>query len=327
MQADGGAAGILRPRRRVIDRKGSTPDAMREGAETPMPPPEWLEPELRPAEKSGWRAYLFRILFRHHEPDERRFDILLLIAIVVSVLIAVLDSVAILHVHYGDIFYAIEWVFTILFTIEYLVRLSIVRRPLRYALSFYGVIDLLAALPTYISIFVVGADHLLVIRVLRILRVFRILEMVEFSKEGSELMRALHASRRKIGLFVLFVVLITVVFGAVMYLVEGPEHGFSSIPHAMYWAIVTMATVGFGDITPQTPLGQFITSIMILIGYGIIAVPTGIFGAQLVQANIQRRADRAARNEPCPRCGEPEHHDEARFCHRCGARLGEGSHE
>ncbi|MEZ5462613.1 ion transporter [Dokdonella sp.] len=287
-----------------------------------MSPPEWLEPNLRPIQKDGWRAYLFRLMFQHHKPDERRFDVVLLIAIVVSVLIAILDSVALLHVRYGTYFYAAEWVFTILFSIEYLIRLSIVRRPLRYALSFYGVIDLLAALPTYISVFVVGADHLLVIRVLRILRVFRILEMVEFSKEGSELMRALHSSRRKIGLFVLFVVLITVVFGAVMYLVEGPEHGFTSIPRGMYWAIVTMATVGFGDIVPVTPLGQVITSMIVLIGYGIIAVPTGIFGAQLIQSGMEKRASRRIDStDSCARCGEREHLAEARYCHCCGERL------
>ena len=295
-----------------------------------MSMPDWMEPRFRPCTNEGWRARWFRVIFHHHEPDERRFDLILLGVIVVSVLVALLDSVASLHARFGTIFYAIEWVFTIAFTIEYLVRLSLVRRPLRYALSFYGLIDLMAALPTYISLFIVGADHLLVIRVLRILRVFRILEMVEYSNEGSELMRALHASRRKIGMFVLFVLLITVIFGAVMYLVEGPDHGFSSIPHAMYWAIVTMATVGFGDITPQTPLGQFITSIMILIGYGIIAVPTGIFGAQLVQAGIRRREEVAAvaadaeTGLACGRCGEEHHFAGARFCQRCGERLGEG---
>jgi voltage-gated potassium channel len=283
---------------------------------------EWVEPRFRPGSTKGWRGYWFRVIFHHHEPDERRFDIILLGAILVSVIVALLDSVSLLHVHYGNIFYVIEWVFTIAFSIEYLLRLSLVRRPLRYALSFYGLIDLAAALPTYISLFIVGADHLLVIRVLRILRVFRILEMVEYSNEGSELMRALYASRRKIGMFVLFVLLITVVFGAVMYLVEGPEHGFTSIPHAMYWAIVTMATVGFGDITPQTPLGQFITSIMILIGYGIIAVPTGIFGAHLIQANLQRRAERSTDIEgSCLRCGEREHPNDARYCHCCGERM------
>ncbi len=285
---------------------------------------DWMEPRYRPVTTKGWRGYWFRLMFRHHEPDERRFDLILLGVILVSVVVALLDSVALLHVHYGKVFYALEWLFTIAFTVEYLIRLRLVTRPIRYALSFYGLIDLAAALPTYVSLFVIGADHLMVIRVLRILRVFRILEMVEYSNEGSELMRALYASRRKIGMFVLFVLVITVIFGAVMYLVEGPENGYTSIPHAMYWAIVTMATVGFGDITPQTPLGQFFTSIMILIGYGIIAVPTGIFGAQLIQANIQRREDLAvSEGKPCVRCGEPQHHDKARFCHRCGERLSE----
>lgn len=293
---------------------------------------DWMEPRFRARASNGWRARWFRVIFHHHQRDERLFDVLLLGVILVSVLVALLDSVALLHAHYGKFFYALEWVFTIAFSIEYLIRLSLVRRPMGYVLSFYGLIDLAAALPTYISLFIVGADHLLVIRVLRILRVFRILEMAEYSNEGSELMRALHASRRKIGMFVLFVLLITIVFGAVMYLVEGPENGFTSIPHAMYWAIVTMATVGFGDITPQTPLGQFITSIMILIGYGIIAVPTGIFGAQLVQANMRRREGKAApvlvpvveSEVTCGRCGEGRHFEGARFCQRCGERLGEG---
>ena len=283
---------------------------------------EWMEPRFKPVTTKGWRGYCFRVIFHHHERDERGFDLILLGVIVVSVLVALLDSVGLMHARYGKIFYALEWIFTIAFSLEYLLRLSLVRRPMKYVLSFYGLIDLAAALPTYISLFVFGADHLLVIRVLRILRVFRILELAEYSNESSELMRALYSSRRKIGMFVLFVLLITVVFGAVMYLVEGPENGFTSIPHAMYWAIVTMATVGFGDITPQTPLGQFITSIMILIGYGIIAVPTGIFGAQLIQANIKKRADLvASRGEACTRCGEPEHLEKSRFCHRCGERL------
>ena len=287
---------------------------------------DWMEPRFLPASTQGWRGYWFRVIFHHRARDERGFDLILLGVILISVLVALLDSVASLHIRFGKFFYALEWAFTIAFTLEYLLRLCLVRRPMRYVLSFYGLIDLAAALPTYISLFIIGADHLLVIRVLRIMRVFRILEMVDYSNEGSELMRALYVSRRKIGMFVLFVLLITVVFGAVMYLVEGPENGFTSIPHAMYWAIVTMATVGFGDITPQTPLGQFITSIMILIGYGIIAVPTGIFGAQLVQANMEsRKAAKAAPSTSCSRCGESDHRAEARFCHRCGERMGEGA--
>ena len=191
-----------------------------------MPKSGWVEPRFRPAAQDGWRARWFRIVFHHREADERRFDILLLLAIAISVAIAILDSVHSLHVRVGRAFYFTEWIFTLLFTAEYLVRLVVVRRPLRYATSFYGLIDLAAALPTYISLFVFGAEHLIVIRVLRILRVFRVLALVEYSREGAALMRALHASRRKIGLFLLSVLLVTVVFGAIMYLVEGPENGF-----------------------------------------------------------------------------------------------------
>ncbi len=284
-----------------------------------MPKSGWVEPDLRPASEHGWRARWFRVIFHHGKPDERRFDVLLLLAIGVSVGIAILDSVHELHVEFGRAFYLAEWVFTLLFTLEYIVRLLVVRRPQRYARSFYGLIDLAAALPTYVSLFVFGAEHLIVIRVLRILRVFRVLAMVEYSREGSALLRALYASRRKIGLFLLSVLLVTVVFGAIMYLVEGPESGFTSIPRSMYWAIVTMATVGFGDITPKTPLGQFITSIIVLIGYGMIAVPTGIFGAELLH---QHDSDRqAAAATACPRCAEPQHLPGSLYCHRCGERF------
>lgn len=280
---------------------------------------EWVEPRLRPAAEDGWRARWFRIVFHHGSAAERRFDVLLLLVIAISVVIAILDSVRGLHQHFADVFYTAEWVFTLLFTAEYIVRLLVVRRPLRYALSFYGLIDLAAALPTYISLFVFGAEHLIVIRVLRILRVFRVLAMVEYSREGSALMRALYASRRKIGLFLLTVLLVTVVFGAIMYLVEGPQYGFTSIPRSMYWSIVTMATVGFGDITPHTPLGQFITSIIVLIGYGMIAVPTGIFGAELLHQQDDDR--RAGSQATCARCSESHHVPDSNYCHRCGERL------
>lgn len=294
---------------------------MTDPAQTPPPSPEWLEPAFRARSTKGWRGYWFRVIFRHHEPDERRFDVLLLCAIAVSVLIAILDSVQSLHADYGMVFYIIEWIFTILFSLEYVVRLIIVRSPLRYVLSFYGIVDLLAALPTYISLLVVGADHLIVIRVLRILRIFRIFEMVEYSREGSVLMQALHNSRRRIGMFVLFVGLLTVVFGAIMYLVEGPESGYTSIPRSMYWAIVTMATVGFGDITPHTPLGQFITSIIVLIGYGIIAVPTGIFGAEFFHARHEMLDSQQQSALTCSRCGELRHLPAPRYCHRCGTPI------
>lgn len=280
----------------------------------------WLEPAFQPAADRGWRAYWFRVIFHHHRPDERLFDVLLLVAILCSVMVVILDSVTAIHAQIGRLLYVLEWVFTLLFTAEYLLRLCVVRNSVRYAKSFYGVIDLAAALPTYLSIVFAGAQHLVVIRALRMLRVFRVLEMFEYSREGGFLLSALHRSRRKIGIFLTFVLLITVVFGTVMYTVEGPEHGFTSIPRSMYWAIVTMATVGFGDITPKTPLGQFITSIIVVIGYGVLAVPTGIFGSELLGARKadKRRVDPVA--DACLRCGTSGPND-ARYCHRCGKRL------
>jgi voltage-gated potassium channel len=195
------------------------------------------------------------------------------------------------------------------------VRLAVVRRPWRYARSFFGIIDLLAILPTYLSLVFVGAQHLIVIRVLRILRVFRILKLTQYVGEAGVLMTALYSSRRKILVFVISVISLATIFGAVMYLVEGPENGFTSIPRGIYWAVVTMATVGFGDITPKTGLGQAITMVIIIIGYGIIAVPTGIFTAAMVRGRGEPRS------EPCPRCGLADQAADARFCRRCGERL------
>lgn len=284
-----------------------------------MAMPDWLNPNYRPASDHGWRAYWFRVIFLHGKADERRFDVILLFIIGASVGIAVLDSVAAIHAIAGKWFYVLEWVFTLLFTIEYVVRLLIVRSTLRYATSFYGLIDLAALLPTFISLAIPGADHLIVIRVLRVLRVFKILELVDYSQEGSALVAAIYSSRKKIGLFLFCVLLVTLVFGAFMFLIEGPENGFTSIPRSMYWAIVTMATVGFGDITPKTPLGQFMTSIIVLIGYGLIAVPTGIFGSHLLQHRDKLGRGRLVdENSVCPRCSENSHQPSPNYCHRCG---------
>ena len=271
--------------------------------------------DLLPASTTGWRAHWHRLIFQHDDPDERTFNLVLILLIAASVVVAMLDSVGTLHARYGDVFYAAEWGFTALFTIEYVVRLLVLKRPMRYVRSFYGVVDLIALLPTYVSLFVVGSQHLLVIRLLRILRVFRILELVEYTDEASSLMRALRGSKRKILLFLVVVLTLTVVFGAVMYVIEGPEHGFTSIPRSMYWAIVTMATVGYGDMTPKTDLGQVITSIIIIIGYGIIAVPTGIYTAELVRGRAGESPNR------CPRCGLLGHDLDARYCRRCGEFL------
>ena len=267
------------------------------------------------ASTSGWRARWFEIIFRHDPGAPRRFDLLLIAAIVISVIVVILDSEAGLHERWGYWFYVAEWGFTLLFTAEYLVRLAVVRRPLRYATSFYGVIDLLSILPTYLSLLLPGSQALLVVRILRILRIFRVLKLMEYTEAGGLLVGALYRSRRKIAVFLLAVLTLVVIFGAAMYVVEGPENGFTSIPLAMYWAIVTMATVGFGDITPMTPLGRFVTSVLILIGYGIIAVPTGIYTAELAAGLRERR------KVACPDCRLSEHETDATHCRRCGGEL------
>lgn len=268
-----------------------------------------------PATESGWRGYWHRLLFLHERADEKAFDVLLIVLILLSVLVAMLDSVEAIDAQYGGLLHAVEWAATILFTLEYLMRLVVLRHPLRYARSFFGVIDLLAVLPTYLSLLVVGAQHLIVIRVLRILRVFRILKLSRYVGEASALLEALRLSRRKVLVFALGVLSLATIFGAIMYLVEGPQHGFSSIPRGVYWAVVTMATVGFGDITPHTALGQGITTVIIMIGYGIIAVPAGIFTAAMMQGGVH------IRGRDCARCGLAEHAPDARFCRRCGERL------
>ncbi|MCB1554375.1 MAG: ion transporter [Xanthomonadales bacterium] len=264
----------------------------------------------------GWRARLFEIIFGHETTAGRNFDLALIAVIVVSVLIALLDSVPALHVDLGRGFLIAEWGLTALFTVEYLLRLIIVRRPLRYMRSFFGVVDLLAVLPTYLSLFVPGAQSLIVVRVLRVLRVFRILKLAQYLDEARTLFSAMQRSWRKIFVFLSGILTIVTVFGATMYVIEGPEHGFTSIPAGMYWAIVTVATVGYGDIAPQTDFGRAVTSVLILIGYGIIAVPTGIYAAELSR-EIRRGTSRVT----CARCGLDEHTEGARYCHRCGATL------
>jgi voltage-gated potassium channel len=268
-----------------------------------------------PASETGWRARWFHIIFHHEAGASRRFDLLLIVAIVASVVVVILDSEAGLHARWGDWFYGLEWGFTLLFTAEYIARLAVVKHPLRYARSFYGIIDLLSILPTYLSLLLPGSQALLVVRILRILRIFRVLKLMEYTEAGGMLVGALYRSRRKITVFLLAVLTLVVIFGAAMHVIEGPENGFTSIPISMYWAIVTMATVGFGDITPVTPLGRFVTSALILIGYGIIAVPTGIYTAELAAGMRERR--RVA----CPGCGLAEHEPDAAHCRRCGDAL------
>lgn len=277
-------------------------------------------PRLDPATPHGWRARWFHIIFHHDTPPARNFDLWLMVAIVASVAVVMLDSDPWLHVDHARILYVLEWGFTVLFTVEYAVRLMVVRRPLRYVFSLWGLIDLLSILPTYASLLLPGSQALLVVRILRVLRLFRVLKLTQYVEESSVLLGALWRSRRKIFLFISLLLTIAVVFGALMFVVEGPEHGFATIPTGMYWAITTMATVGYGDLVPQTPVGRLVASALVLIGYSIIAVPTGIYTAEL--ASNMRHAGRAQRDaRSCGDCGLGGHSPDSVFCRGCGERL------
>lgn len=231
----------------------------------------------------GWRRSLFSVIFESESRLGRLFDLMLIAVIVTSVGVVILDSVQAIHLRFGHVFGVLEWVFTALFTLEYIGRLLCVKRPARYAGSFYGVIDLLALLPTFLAVLTPGLAYLIDVRILRLLRVFRIFKLSRYSEEYRALVSAVHASRRKITVFVGFVMLVVLVMGTLMYVVEGPQHGFTSIPVAIYWAISTMATVGFGDLVPKTDLGRAIASVMMLLGWGVLAVPTGIVTAEMAR--------------------------------------------
>jgi voltage-gated potassium channel len=262
-----------------------------------------------------WRARLHEIIFEADTVAGRAFDVGLLIAILVSVVAVILESVAGIRRQYGDVLRAVEWAITAAFTVEYVLRLLSVDRPGRYARSFFGVVDLLAVLPTYLALAVPATQSLMVIRAIRLLRVFRILKLTHFLAEGQQLVNALRASRRKITVFLGVIVTVVIIVGALMYLIEGEEHGFTSIPISMYWAVVTMTTVGYGDIAPRTPLGQLLAALLMILGYGIIAVPTGIVTVELATAA------RAVSRQACPACGAEGHDMDAGHCKYCGARL------
>ncbi|MAA74556.1 MAG: ion transporter [Salinisphaeraceae bacterium] len=265
------------------------------------------------------RQRLFQIIFESDTPAAKGFDIALIAAILVSVAVVLLDSVPTLHARYGALFWHLEWGFTLLFTVEYLLRLICLQRPVLYARSFYGVVDFLSILPTWLSLLLPGGQSLLVIRVLRVLRLLRVFRLWAYVGEGEMLSRALLRSRRKIVLFLVSVLMIVTVFASVIYLVEPPEAGFTSIPRAMYWGVVTLTTVGYGDIAPVTPFGQFISALMMILGYSIIAVPTGVFSAEVIR-ELQREGQSS---EACPGCGREGHDRDARYCKHCGAWLDE----
>jgi len=265
--------------------------------------------------KSTWRQKIFIIIFGTDTHAGKNFDVALLWAILLSIAIVMLESVDNIRNQYGEWLKIAEWIFTILFTIEYLARIVSIRRPLYYITSFYGIIDLISVIPTYLALFFTGGQYLLVIRALRLLRIFRILKLTRYMGEASTLMTALNASRHKITVFLGAVFAIVVIMGTIMYLIEGGENGFTSIPRSIYWAIVTLTTVGYGDIAPQTILGQTLASVIMIMGYAIIAVPTGIVTAELTYGQKNRTG------RDCEHCGCKSHPNEAQYCHKCGKRL------
>ncbi|MEO8225230.1 MAG: ion transporter [Gammaproteobacteria bacterium] len=270
----------------------------------------------------GWRRRLFIVIFESDTPAGRNFDIALLIVIVASLVVVMLESVEPMNGSVWQTFSVLEWVFTALFTLEYLARLSCVQHPLRYALSFFGIVDLLAVMPLYLAFAFPELHALVDVRILRLLRVFRILKLTAYIREYRILGRALRASGRKILIFISTVGLVVILLGTVMYVVEGPEHGFRSIPLSVYWAITTITTVGFGDITPQTDLGRAISSFMMLLGWGILAVPTGIVTAELAGERLGAGNFAAVRGEHrCAACGSVGHRADARYCQDCGTAF------
>ncbi len=267
--------------------------------------------------KRDWRSRLHEIIFGTETPAGKAFDVLLIVCIFLSVGVVMLDSVAAISAAHGELLTGLEWFFTLLFTVEYLLRLLCVDRPRRYALSFFGLVDLLAVLPTYLTLLLPGAEIFLVIRVLRVLRIFRVLKLVQYLGEANLLVKALRASLRKIAVFLFAVLCLVVIFGALIYAIEGEAHGFTSIPKSIYWAIVTMTTVGYGDISPQTSFGQTLAALVMIVGYGIIAVPTGMVTVEIGRQLRQHRLD----NRSCPGCGAVGHDDDASHCKFCGAGL------
>lgn len=277
---------------------------MRPTPDIDRPPPHW----------PSWRRDLHTVIFRNETPGGKAFDVALLVTITASVLAVMVDSIGSIHDTYGRQLYLLEWAFTIIFTIEYGLRLLSSPRPGVYARNFFGVVDLMSILPTYLSLLLPGSQYLQVIRVLRVLRVFRILKLAAYIGEAEILIVAIRNSRRKLSVFIVAVLALAVVLGTAMYLVEGRTNGFTSIPLSIYWTIVTITTVGYGDIAPVTPLGQAVASVIMLLGYAIVAVPTGIVTMELVRGGRSGAA-------VCSVCGVGHHQSDATYCRRCGVPL------
>lgn len=275
-----------------------------------------MKPSDEKSVLSGWRSRLHEIIYEADTPSGKLFDALLIVAIITSVVLVMLDSVESINVAYGRAIHAAEWFFTVLFTIEYVLRLLCVKNPARYARSFFGVVDLLAIVPTYLDLVLPGGRYFLVVRIIRVLRIFRTFKLFEYLNEGMFIVQAMKASRKKISVFLLTVLTLVVVLGSLMYLIEGSENGFTSIPKSIYWAIVTMTTVGYGDVAPKTVLGMGLASFVMILGYAILAVPTGIVTVEMVHAAGVKKS-----TQVCPACCGEGHDVDAIFCKFCGDKL------
>lgn len=271
--------------------------------------------------KHSWRFKLHEIIYEADTPAGKIFDVILLIAILASIIFVMLETVEEFDRKYHAFLNSAEWVITILFTIEYIGRIIAIKRPSKYIFSFYGIIDLLSTIPKYLSFFFVGTHALVALRALRLLRIFRILKLARYVGASNRLLVALRASRAKISVFLFFIIILCIVLGTLMYLIEGDnDSGFTSIPESVYWAIVTLTTVGYGDIAPVTPLGQLIASVIMIMGYGIIAIPTGIVTAELTSNTPKIHTN----TQNCPSCAAEKHRDKAEYCYNCGELLNDG---
>jgi len=271
----------------------------------------------------NWKTKLHEIIYEADTPSGKLFDVILLIVIIASIILVMLESVRTIDSKYHNLLNILEWIITILFSLEYLARIITVKKPLKYITSFYGIIDLLSTIPKYVSLLIAGTHALVALRALRLLRVFRILKLARYLGASNNLVKALKASRAKIAVFLFAVVIISIILGTIMYLVEGEENGFSNIPKSVYWCIVTLTTVGYGDIAPQTPLGQLIASMVMILGYGIIAVPTGIVSAEYTMQRKSEDDDDSVdlNSQSCLNCSTTNHKDDAKCCHQCGHQL------
>ena len=269
----------------------------------------------------GWKNKLHEIIYEADTPMGKWFDILLFILIILSVILVMLESVKEIDMQYHKLLLTLEWIITIFFTIEYIARIISIKKPFKYIFSFYGIIDLISTIPLYLSYIFAGSQVLLAVRAFRLLRIFRILKLVQFIGEASSLKKALKASRAKIAVFIYAVLILSIIMGTIMYLIEDNTAGFTSIPRSIYWAIVTLTTVGYGDIAPQTSLGQLIATIVMILGYGIIAVPTGIVTAEFSKQDEKGRKKIHLNTQSCPNCSFEGHRDDATHCFNCGFKL------